>query len=160
MTAVLGRLEVIPIPSAWFENLEVDRNEAEKDALELVNSLLPHGVYATPDGLLVAEVDDDVQPPQVDQDRLVRTVVQRLPAILRAAQIIDTDQAAELLGLKSQRRAHIARQTLARWGVPTRGRGSGRSGKTLYLRRDVEQAVANRPGQGRRTDLQRAREAS
>lgn len=63
---------------------------------------------------------------------------------------ITGSQAAELLDVAD---ANIARTQLARWGITPLHRATGRGGQNIYDAAQVRQAIANRPGRGRRTDL-------
>jgi hypothetical protein len=59
-------------------------------------------------------------------------------------------EVADYLGAKS---TGSARRTLSRWRVKAVARQPGRDGQNLYDPQEVRDARAARPGQGKRTDL-------
>jgi hypothetical protein len=64
--------------------------------------------------------------------------------------LIDAGEVAHLLGVKA---TSSARAQLSRWGIKRAGLSDDPRPKALYDRAEVEQAIANRSGRGRRTDL-------
>lgn len=59
--------------------------------------------------------------------------------------LINTEEVRKMLGAATIRSAS---RTLIRWGVEPVSREAGRSGMNLYDLRQVEAAVASRPGRG------------
>lgn len=97
------------------------------------------------------------QPPEYVPSDETRAAYHAYDAALRRIgadrELVSTSEAAALLGLRSP---SDAGRTLRRWGLLPTSRQPGQSGENLWDAADVTTAIANRPGQGRRTDLPRA----
>lgn len=126
-----------------------------------IQAALPEGVWLTGEEFIGpyhdADKNFDGYPADDYGDLDLKAIVESvdLMEIVERHEWIDIDEVAARLGYKGEKPSATARKTLARWGVEkvaTRPHPESSRPQHLYNAREVEAAIKNRPGQGKRTD--------